>query len=211
MLEYTFMQNALMAGLIISVLCPIVGVFLVLKRYSMIGDTLSHSSFAGIAIGLIFGFNPILSAFVFTSICGILIEVLSDYFKKYSELVMSIILTLSIGIAIILVSTGKAAANVNSYLFGSILTVSKNDLFTILALGLLSIIIISVLYNKLIYITFDEDGAKISGINVKAVNYTFTFACRCYNICIFTNHGNLSYILHDSNTCGDCHATKKRI
>lgn len=174
MLQYNFMQNALFAAILISILCPAVGVFLVLKRYSMMGDTLSHASFAGIAIGLILGFNPILCAFIFTSACGLLIEFLRGYYSKYAELVMSIILTLSVGIAIILISTGKTSANVNSFLFGSILTVSKSDLLLIGILSVVSIIVLASLFNKLVYITFDEEGAKISGIKVKLINYLFT-------------------------------------
>lgn len=173
MLQYSFMQNALLAGVLISILCPIVGVFLVLRRYSMMGDTLSHSSLAGVAIGLILGTNPLLTAFIFASICGILIEILRNYYKQYSELVMSIILTLSLGIAIILISTGKASANINSFLFGSILTVSSKDLYIISILSIISIILLIFLYNKLLYITFDEQGAFISGINVKLINYLF--------------------------------------
>lgn len=174
MLQYSFMQNALLAAVLISILCPSVGVFLVLKRYSMMGDTLSHASFAGIAIGLLLGFNPIISAFIFTSICGFLIEYLRGYYKKYAELVMSIILTLSVGIAIILISTGKTTANVNSFLFGSILTVTVDDLVLIGILGIISILVLIFLYNKLIYTTFDEDGARVAGIRVKLINYIFT-------------------------------------
>ncbi|MDU2994511.1 MAG: metal ABC transporter permease, partial [Clostridium sp.] len=144
------------------------------RRNSMIGDTLSHSSFAGVAIGLVFGVNPIISAFLFTTICAVIIEFLRGYYKKYAELVMSIVLTLSLGIAIILISTGKANANVNSYLFGSILTVSKSDLLIIATAGIICLLILRVIYNKLIYITFDEEGAKTAGINVKFINYLFT-------------------------------------
>lgn len=174
MFELEFMRNAFIAGFIISLLCPCIGLFLVLKRYSMIGDTLAHSSFAGVAIGLILGFNPILTAFIFTSLCAIIIEALREYFKKYAELVMSIILTLSLGIAIVLVSTGKAGTNINSFLFGSILTVSKSDLIIITIVAAICFIGIFILYEKLIYTTFDEDGAKVSGINIKLINYIFT-------------------------------------
>lgn len=173
MFQYSFMQNALIAGLMISILCPAVGAFLVLKRYSMMGDTLSHASFAGVAIGLIFGYNPIITAFIFTSLCALLIEFLRDYFKKYAELILVIIMTLSIGIAITLISSGRTNANINSFLFGSILTVSKNDLSTVLILGVISLIVLALLYNKLIYLTFDEDGAKVSGIKIKLINYIF--------------------------------------
>ena len=173
MLQYDFMQNAIIAGIFISILCPAVGVFLVLKRYSMMGDALSHASFAGVALGLILGYNPIICAFIFTSICGLLIEFLRDYYKKYAELILVIVMTLSIGIAITLISTGKTNANVNSYLFGSILTVSKNELYTVFALSIISVIALSLLYNHLLYTTFDENGAKIAGVKVRLINYLF--------------------------------------
>lgn len=174
MFELTFMQNAFIAGFIVSILCPFIGIFIVLRRYSMIGDTLSHSSFAGVAIGLVLGTNPILTAFLFTTICALVIECLRTYYKKYAELVMSIVLTLSLGIAIILVSSGKTSAKVDSFLFGSILTVTKSDIFLILLIGCICLITLFSIYNKLIYVTFDEIGAKTTGINVKLINYIFT-------------------------------------
>lgn len=174
MLQLGFMQNAFIAGFIISILCPFIGLFIVLRRYSMIGDTLSHSSFAGVAIGLVIGTNPILTAFLFTSVCALVIECLRTYYKKYAELVMSIVLTLSLGIAIILISSGKASAKVDSFLFGSILTVTKSDIILIAIVGGICLITLLCLYNKLIYVTFDETGAKTAGINVKLVNYIFT-------------------------------------
>lgn len=174
MLELNFMQNAFMAGFIVSILCPFIGLFIVLRRYSMIGDTLSHSSFAGVAVGLVIGVNPLLTAFIFTSICAVVIESLRNYYKKYAELVMSIVLTLSLGIAIILISSGKAAAKVDSFLFGSILTVSKSDIVLMAIAGGFCLIALLFIYNKLIYVTFDETGAKTIGINVKLINYIFT-------------------------------------
>jgi zinc transport system permease protein len=174
MLHYSFMQNALMISILISTLCPIIGIFLVLRRYSMIGDTLAHSSLAGVAVGLVTGINPILSAFLFTSICGILIEYLRNYYKKYSELILSIVLSLSVGTAITIMSSGKIRTNVNSFLFGSILTVSKTDLYTVLILSLVCIITIVLLYNQLVLLTFDEEGAKAAGVRVKLINYIFS-------------------------------------
>ena len=174
MLDLGFMQNAFIAGFIVSILCPFIGLFIVLRRYSMIGDTLSHSSFAGVAIGLVIGTNPLLTAFLFTSVCALVIEALRTYYKKYAELVMSIVLTLSLGIAIILISSGKASAKVDSFLFGSILTVTKSDIWLIAIVGGVCLITLLFLYNKLIYVTFDETSAKTAGINVKLVNYIFT-------------------------------------
>lgn len=174
MFQLDFMRNAFIAGSIISILCPIIGLFIVLRRNSMIGDTLSHSSFAGVAIGLVLNINPILTAFLFTSVCAIIIEALRSHFKKYAEMVMSIVLTLSLGIAIVLISTGKASTKVNSYLFGSILTVSKSDILMIGIAGVICLVIIFLIYNKLVYVTFDEEGAYTTGINVKLINYLFT-------------------------------------
>lgn len=173
MLKYNFMQNALMVSLFISILCPLVGTFLVLRRQSMIGDTLSHASLAGVAIGLLLNVNPIISSFVFTSVSGILVEILRKQYKKYSELILVIIMTLCVGIAITLISSGNAGANVESYLFGSILTVSREELITVFGLIIISAAVIMVFFNQLVYITFDEEGAKIAGVKVRLVNYLF--------------------------------------
>ncbi|MDP4089235.1 MAG: metal ABC transporter permease [Bacillota bacterium] len=174
MLHYSFMQNALMVSILISILCPLIGMFLVLRRYSMIGDTLAHSSLAGVAVGLVLKLNPILSAFFLTSLFGVIIEFLRNYFNKYAELILSIVLSLSVGIAITIMSSGMARANVESFLFGSILTVTRNDLYTVLLLSIISVITIAVLYNKLVFIAFDEEGARIAGIKVKVINYIFS-------------------------------------
>lgn len=174
MLQYEFMQNALIISILISVLCPCIGIFLVLRRYSMIGETLAHSSLAGVAIGLTVNINPILSAFVFTSICGALIEFLRDYFKKYAELILTIVLALSVGIAITIISSGSVHSNIDSFLFGSILTVSKDDVYTVLVLSILSAIVLFTLYHQLVFITFDEEAAKIAGVKVKLINYIFS-------------------------------------
>lgn len=174
MFQYEFMQNAMIAGVIVSILCPTIGLFIVLRRNSMLGDTLSHSSFAGVAIGLVLGVNPILSSFIFTTLCAIIIEFLRGYFKKYAELVMSIVLTLSLGIAIILISSGKTTAKVNSILFGSILTISSEDLIIISIAGVICLFILTLIYNKLVYVIFDEEGAKTAGIRVNLINYLFS-------------------------------------
>ncbi|MDT8719399.1 metal ABC transporter permease [Clostridium sp. 19966] len=174
MLHYSFMQNAIIISLFISVLCPCIGMFLVLRRYSMIGDTLSHSSLAGVALGLLLNQNPIMSAFVFTSLCGILIEFLRNYFKRYAELILSIVLALGVGIAITIMSSGSIHANVNSFLFGSVLTVTKNDLYTVIALSIVAMAVITLLYNHLVILIFDEEGARASGIKVNLINYIFS-------------------------------------
>ncbi|SCP95274.1 metal ABC transporter permease [Anaerobium acetethylicum] len=173
MLQYGFMQNALIVSFLISILCPCIGVFLVVRRYSMIGDTLSHASLAGISIGLLFGQNPIIGAFAFTAVCGALIEFLRNYFKKYTDLILSIVLSLSVGVAITIMSSGKLRANTESYMFGSILTVTKTDMITIFILSMLSVLALVFLYHQLLYISYDEEAAQIAGVKVKLINYIF--------------------------------------
>ncbi len=174
MLEYGFMQNAILVSLCISVLCPCIGIFLVLRRYSMIGDTLSHASLAGVSAGLLVGQNPLLWAFVFTSFCGVLIEFLRGFFKKHTDLILSIVLALSVGIAITIMSSGKLHANAENFLFGSILTVTQLDIVIVLILTLLSIVALRVLYHQMLYIAFDEETAMLTGVPVKRINYVFS-------------------------------------
>ncbi len=174
MLSYSFMQNAIFVSLFISVLCPCIGIFLVLRRYSMIGDALSHASLAGITIGLLANQNPILGAFLFTSICGALIEFLRSYFKKYTDLILTIVLSLSVGTAITIISSGKLRANADSFMFGSILTVTRFDMLMVLILSVLSVLTLIFLYHQMLYIAYDEETAKIAGVKVKLINYIFS-------------------------------------
>lgn len=172
MLQYDFMRNALAAGFLIALLCPVIGSFLVLKRFSMMGDTLSHSAFAGVALGAFFGLNPSVASLIYTLLAALLIEYLRNRFKSYEEVVMSIVMTFNVGLAIILASRGSSA-NIESFLFGSILTVEPSDLFLIAAVTLISLIFIRIFYSQLLYITFDEEGAEISKIPVVSLNYLF--------------------------------------
>jgi zinc transport system permease protein len=185
MLQYSFMQNAFMISILISILCPLIGIFLVLRRYSMIGDTLAHSSLAGVAIGLMFNHNPIISAFLVTSVFGVAIEFLRSYYKKYAELILVIVLSFSVGIAITIISAGYAHADVESFLFGSLLTVTRADFYTVLALIIVSLVTIFIFYNQLVFITFDEEGAKIAGIKQKLINYIFAIlVAATISVCI---------------------------
>lgn len=174
MLNYSFMQNAFFVSIFISILCPCIGVFLVLRRYSMIGDTLSHASLAGITIGLMLDQSPILGAFIFTSVCGALIEFLRGYFKKYTDLILTIVLSLSVGTAITIISSGKLHANADSFMFGSILTVTRSDMIMVLVLSIISVLTLILLYHQMVYIAYDEDTAKVAGVRVRLINYIFS-------------------------------------
>ncbi len=173
MLEYAFMQNAFIVSVLISLVCPMIGMFLVLRRYSMIGDTLAHASLAGVAVGLLAGVNPIISAFAVTSLFGLLIEVLRQRFRRYAELILVIILSLSVGIAITIISSGLVHTNVEAFLFGSILTVTPDDVVAVAVLSVVALATIYFLYPQLVMLTFDEDGAQIAGVRTRLINYIF--------------------------------------
>lgn len=174
MFDYAFMRNAFLISLLISLICPLIGTFLVLRRYSMIGDALSHASLAGVATGLLFHANPIISAFCLTSFFGLLIEVLREKFRRYAELTLVIVLSLSVGIAITIISSGLVHANVDSFLFGSILTVSQGEVTTVAILTVVSLLTIFGLFPQLVLLSFDEDGARILGVKARAINYIFS-------------------------------------
>ena len=173
MFDYAFMRNAFLVSLLISLLCPLIGTFLVLRRYSMIGDALSHASLAGVAAGFLFHTSPIVSAFCLPSFFGLLIEALREKFRRYAELTLVIVLSLSVGIAITLVSSGVVKTNIDSFLFGSILTVSRGEVITVAVLTAVSLLTVIGLYPQLVMLAFDEDGARISGVRHKTINYIF--------------------------------------
>lgn len=174
MFEYTFMQNAFIVSLLISLLCPLIGIFLVLRRYSMIGDALSHASLAGVAMCLLLKSTPIMGAFWMTSFFGLLIEALRERFRRYAELTLVIVMSFSVGLAITLVSSGLVKANIDSFLFGSILTVGREEVYLVGALTFVSVLAVWGLYPQLVMLSFDEDGARISGVPRRAINYVFS-------------------------------------
>ena len=172
MLEYDFMQRAFVAGILIAVLASVSGVFIVLRRYAMIGETLSHSSLVGVAVGLVAGMHPQWVAVVVALCVAWMIEYLHQKFSLYSDAILSIILSGSLALAVVIVSLGGGVNNsLFSYLFGSILAVSSSDVWLILILGGISLGVLLLYAQKLYFIAFDEEVAKVSGIAVERLNY----------------------------------------
>lgn len=171
---YSFMQRAFAVAILISVITPLIGNIIVLKRLSSIGDALSHSSLAGVAIGLCFGFNPIVSAVVFSMLAALTIELIRRSFYRYSELATAIVLSFGVGIAAVFSGFIKNSAAFSSFLFGSIVAISSFELYVVIALSAVVIVVMLILYRELFFITFDEEGAQLSGVRVRGVNFVFT-------------------------------------
>lgn len=172
MLSYDFMQRAFLAGIIIAILASLSGTFVVLRRYSMISETLAHSALVGVAVGLVAGYNPLWMAVIVAILSAWLIEYLRSEFSLYSDAVLAILLSGSLALAVIIVSLGGAFNNsLFSYLFGSILSVSTQDVMLIAIFGTISLISLLVFSRQLYFIAYDEEVAKTSGIKVKLLNF----------------------------------------
>lgn len=173
-LQYGFMQRALLSGIAISIMCSIVGLFLVLKRHSLFGDALAHVAFGGIALGLFTGVYPILTAYVVAILSAVGVNKLRESTKIPPDSSIAVLLTSGLAIGVILISiSGGFTLDLFSFLFGNILLVSNEDLIMILITDAIVVPIIYVLYKRLILIVFDENQAKVSGLNVTWINTLF--------------------------------------
>lgn len=177
--ELEFMRRAAVASFCIALLCPCIGIFLVLRRNSLMGDTLSHASLAGVALALCVPVNPLIGALTFTSICGLIIEFLRNYFKNYSDLILAIVMALSAGTAVTVISSGSLGTDAGAYILGSVLTVSRADTIMIGGLTLLCLLLSIILWDQLLYVVYDEEAAKIAGVKVKLISYGFSLLSAC--------------------------------
>ncbi len=174
MLEYGFMQRAFIVGILLAVITPCIGITIVLKRMSMIGDALSHSSLAGVAAGLLLGINPVLGAGILCIIAALSIEAIRKKLPRYSEMAIAIVMSAGIGLAGVLSGFVKNSANFNSFLFGSIVSISTGEMVMVCLVSAVVLAAVLLLYKELFYIGFDENAARISGVPVKTVNFIFT-------------------------------------
>lgn len=172
--HHDFMVRAFIVGILIALITPCIGVVVVLKRLSMIGDSLSHNSLAGVAAGIAMGINPIIGATLFSIAAAFSIEKIRKSFSKYSEIAIAVIMSTGIGLAGVISGFVKNSANFNSFLFGSIVAISDFELYLIIGLSIVVLLAVIFLYKELFYITFDEESARLAGIPVGSINFIFT-------------------------------------
>jgi len=175
-LTYGFMQRALISGIAIALLCSVVGLFLVLRRYSLFGDAVAHSSFGGIAAGLLIGIYPLWTAYAVSIASALIITKIKQSFDISGEASVAVLLSSGIAAGLVMISlSGGFSVDIFSFLFGSILLVSTNDTILILALTGVILVVILLLYRQIVYSTFNEEQAKVSGIPVEKMNYLIIF------------------------------------
>ncbi len=169
--EYSFMIRAFIAGSIIGILAPLIGAFLVARRYSLIADSLSHVSLAGVALGLTLGIYPVYTAIATSIVAAFFIEKLRSSKRLSGESALAIFLSGGLAVAITLIGLARGFnVDLFSYLFGSITTVREVDVIVISILGIVVGGTIIALYKELFFLSFDEEVAIVSGIPAKALN-----------------------------------------
>lgn len=171
---FGYIQRALISGISIAIMCSLIGLFLVLRRQSLFGDAISHMAFGGIAIGTYLNIYPFWTAIIFSASSALVINKIRYYTKLNSDSMVAVLLSFGLGIGVTLISISDGfSVDLFSFLFGSILLVSYEDVLMTVGMAIIVTSIIGLFFKKLIYVTFDEDQAKISGLHVEQLDYLF--------------------------------------
>ncbi|HZG85098.1 metal ABC transporter permease [Paenibacillus sp.] len=172
---FPFFQRALIGGLLIGGMAPLLGVFLVLRRLSMIGDTIAHVSIAGVALGFLINVYPVGVGLVFALLAAFAIERLRSAYRTYAELSIAIIMSGGVALATFLFTVGAGFnMNVTSFFFGSIYSLNMVDLYTIAAVTVIVWSVVATYAKEYFLLTFDEDAASVSGLPVRMLNLLLT-------------------------------------
>lgn len=180
--QYQFLQNAFASGLIIGLIVPLLGVFIVVRRLSLIADALSHVTLAGIAgslylsqsIGALALLNPLYLGIVASVTGSLFIERLRRLYKHYEELAIPIIMSAGLGFGAIFISLAEGfSSDLFSYLFGSVSAVSRQDLWIVLCIAIIVVLFLSLFFKELFVLSFDEEYAKASGLPAKWIHVLF--------------------------------------
>src|SRR5699024_5315201 len=163
-IQFDFLRHTFLTGLLIGIIAPLLGTFLVVRRLSLLADALSHVTLAGIAFGLFIEtqfflpLNALYSGMGFSVVGAILIEKLRSVYTAYQEIGIPIILSSGVGLSVIFISlTNGFNTDLFNYLFGSVSAVSRNDFFSILVIAVFIVVMIFLFYKELVTLSFDEE------------------------------------------------------
>ena len=173
MFSHAFMARAFAAGIVLGIAVPLVGVVVVLKRLSMVGDALSHASLAGVAAGLIGGINPVAGAMATCMVSALAIEGIRRRFEGHADLAIAVVLAAGVGMAGVLSGFVPNSSTFSSFLFGSIVTVDDGELGTVVALGIAVVLMCALFNRELFWVTLDERAARLAGVRTTVVKFTF--------------------------------------
>lgn len=172
LLSYDFMQRALLAAVMVGIVAPLVGVFLVQRKLSLIGDGMGHVALAGVAVGLVTNSSPVWTALVAAVLAAVVIELIRASGRTQGDVALAVIFYggIAAGVVIISKSAQGTPANLTAYLFGAITTVRPSDLWTFAVLGLIVIVVTWVLRPRLFAVASDEEYARAMGMPVLTLN-----------------------------------------
>ncbi|MBN1880839.1 MAG: metal ABC transporter permease [Deltaproteobacteria bacterium] len=174
-LEYGFIQRAIFTGIFVGVASGVLGVFLVLRRYALIGHGLTHVAFGGVAVGLLFSSQPFWWALVVTVLSSVGILKLQERVKMHADVAIGIVSAVGMAAGLIIASVaGGYNVDLMSYLFGSILSISMGEFWVSIVVSAVVIGFIAAAYHDLFAVTFDEESARTMGVRVGFYNYFFT-------------------------------------
>jgi zinc transport system permease protein len=171
MLDLEFMRLAFAAGAVVGLVAPVVGFFLVQRQMSLVGDGIGHVAFAGVAAGYLLGVSPVWTALAAAILGAVVIEWLRAYRRAAGDQALALVFYTGIAGGVVLISAaGALNANLFTYLFGSILTVTRRDLLTIVLLGSAALVLVAVSLRALLAVSIDEEGARVAGLPVPVLN-----------------------------------------
>jgi len=172
LLSYQFFQNAIIGGCLIGIICSWIGLFLVLRRQVMIVDGAAHTAFGGLALGLLLGIDPFITALIIVIISILIINKM----RAFTDSAIALMLAIGFSIGLIIISITRGfSIDIFSYLFGSILTISREELIIISIVTIFITIFLLLFHRELIAITFNERNARIMGIPVDLISNIFNF------------------------------------
>ena len=170
-LQYEFIRNAIIASVLVNIICGIVGTYIVIKKIALISGGISHATFGGIGLGYFLGINPILTAIPFSLVSALAIGLLSRGKRFSRDTAISIFWAAGMALGIIFISLSPGyAPDLFSYLFGNILTIPVMDLYIMAALALLVIVLTALFFRELAAVSFDEEFAAVTGIPHNIIN-----------------------------------------
>lgn len=173
--QYDFMQRALAAGIITAILCPLIGMFIVIRRQSLLGDGLGHIAFAGVTGGYLLGIYPAVAAVIVTVLGAMGIEIVRRRHSHHADTTLAIFFYAGIAMAIIFSTmTRMPSAGLLSFLFGSIITVSLTDVLLIGVVAVVVVITVGLLFRQLMLASFDEEIAAVSGVDTQKISMIFS-------------------------------------
>jgi zinc transport system permease protein len=171
-LQYEFMRNALLAGILASIACGIVGPYVVAKRIVFISGGISHTAFGGIGLGYLLGVNPVLGAFFFAIASALSIGVISRRAKQREDTAIGILWAVGMALGVVFIGLSPGyAPDLFSYLFGNILTVPYSDIVLMLTLSAVIVSVVFLLYKEFLALCFDEELAAVTGVPVERLYF----------------------------------------